>query len=58
MVPGFDETLRVNGTAQITVDPDLLSLFEVNQRMPKVVIVLTVDEVFLHWTCRGIVPLL
>ena len=48
MIPGFDDTMRVNGTAQITRDPDLLALLAVNDRTPLVAIVVTVREVFLH----------
>lgn len=48
MVPGFDDTLRVNGTAQITRDPDLLALLAVNDRLPATAIVVTIKEVFLH----------
>lgn len=48
MVPGFDETLRVNGTAHITQDPELLALLQVQERQPRVAIVVSVQEVFLH----------
>ncbi len=48
MVPGFDDTLRVNGKARITRDPDLLALTAVQDRTPRVAIVVTVEEVFLH----------
>ncbi|MFK8033667.1 MAG: pyridoxamine 5'-phosphate oxidase family protein [Hyphomicrobiales bacterium] len=48
MIPGFDDTMRVNGTAQITRDPDLLALMAVNDRVPMVAIVVTIDEVFIH----------
>jgi uncharacterized protein len=48
MVPGFDETLRVNGTARLTRDPDLLTQLAVNDRQPTLAIVVSVDEVFLH----------
>ena len=48
MVPGFDDTMRVNGKAKITRDPDLLALMVVNDRMPTVAIVVTVEEVFIH----------
>jgi uncharacterized protein len=48
MVPGFDETMRVNGKARITRDPDLLSLLAVNDRLPTTAIVVMVDEVFIH----------
>ena len=48
LVPGFDDTMRVNGTARISRDPDLLALLAVHDRMPTVAIVVTVREVFLH----------
>jgi PPOX class probable FMN-dependent enzyme len=47
-IPGVTETLRVNGRARITADPDLLAPFEVRGRLPKVAIVVTVVEAFLH----------
>lgn len=48
MIPGFDETMRVNGTARITRDPDLLALLAVRDRTPVVAILVSVREVFLH----------
>jgi uncharacterized protein len=48
MVPGFDDTLRINGTAQLSIDPDLLRSMAVNDRIPTIAIVVTVAEVFLH----------
>jgi uncharacterized protein len=48
MVPGFDDTLRVNGRAQLTTDPDILTPMAVNDRLPVLAIVVSVDEVFLH----------
>ena len=48
MVPGFDDTLRINGTAQLSTDPDLLRSMAVNDRVPAIAIVVTVAEVFLH----------
>jgi hypothetical protein len=48
LVPGFDETLRVNGTAQVTTDPEVLALMEVQDRLPRAAIVVSVAEVFLH----------
>jgi uncharacterized protein len=47
-IPGVTETLRVNGRARITADPDLLARFEVRGRTPKVAIVVSVVEAFLH----------
>jgi len=48
MIPGFDDTLRVNGRAVLTTDPDLLESMSVNDRRPKLAVVVTVDEVFMH----------
>ena len=48
IVPGFDDTMRVNGTANISCDPDLLVLLAVNDRLPVTAIVVTIKEVFLH----------
>jgi PPOX class probable FMN-dependent enzyme len=48
MVPGFDDTLRVNGTARLSTDPKLLRTMAVNDRTPTLAIVVTVAEVFLH----------
>ena len=48
LIPGFDETLRVNGRAHLTTDPDLLAAMAVNDRAPRVAVVVEVDEVFLH----------
>lgn len=48
MIPGFDDTLRVNGRASLVTDPDLLASLSVNGRAPKLAIVVSVEEVFLH----------
>jgi PPOX class probable FMN-dependent enzyme len=46
LVPGAGETLRVNGSARISVAPDLLDAFAVAGKPPKCVLEITVDEVF------------
>ena len=38
LVPGVNETLRVNGTAEISTDPSLLERFKVRDRLPVSVI--------------------
>lgn len=48
LIPGFDETLRINGTAQITRDPDLLARLTVQDRPALAAILVRVQEVFLH----------
>jgi PPOX class probable FMN-dependent enzyme len=47
-VPGVDETLRVNGTAEVTVDAELIARWNVNGRHPKSVLRVHVREAFLH----------
>ena len=48
LVPGFMETLRINGTAQIRTDQELSQRFAVAGRLPPSVLVVTVREAFLH----------
>lgn len=48
LVPGFMETLRINGTAQIRTDKELCERFAVAGRLPPSVLVVTVREAFLH----------
>ena len=44
----MEETLRVNGTATISTNPELLALWDVNGKNPKSVLLVTVGEAFLH----------
>lgn len=46
LIPGVGETLRVVGTAQISVDPALLARFVVNNQLPKSVLVVRVQYCF------------
>lgn len=48
IIPGFDDTLRVNGQASLVTDPALLDTMTVNDRVPKLAIVIRVGEVFMH----------
>jgi PPOX class probable FMN-dependent enzyme len=48
MVPGANETYRVNGTAAISTDPALLARFLVNAKPPRAVVVVTVQEAYSH----------
>lgn len=48
LIPGFNETLRVNGRARVTMDPDLLAPLAVDRKAPKSGIVVDVEEVYLH----------
>lgn len=46
LVPGSGTTLRVNGTAEISVDPDLCASFAVDGMAPRSVIVISVAQVY------------
>ena len=46
MIPGIGETLRVNGTAEISVDPDLLARFAVGDKPPRTILVIHIESVF------------
>lgn len=48
LIPGYDETLRINGKATLVIDPELLKRMSVNDRVPKMAIVVKVSEVYLH----------
>jgi PPOX class probable FMN-dependent enzyme len=46
LIPGSGTTLRINGHAHVSVDPDLLASFRVDGKAPRSVIVMTVDEIY------------
>jgi uncharacterized protein len=48
LVPGINETLRVNGKASIVRDESILKLTAVNDRQPAVALMVHVEEVFIH----------
>ena len=48
IIPGVGETLRVNGRAVISNDADLLSQFAVAGKLPKTVILVTIESVYFH----------
>ncbi len=48
MVPGIDETLRVNGTARLSSSAQHLDSFGGEKRIPKLVIEVAVAEAYLH----------
>jgi uncharacterized protein len=47
-IPGIDETLRINGTARLSREPELLAAAAINGREPRLIILVTVREAFLH----------
>ena len=46
LIPGIGETLRINGHAQIIVDPELAASFAINDKTPCTLIEVTVDSVY------------
>lgn len=48
VIPGMAETLRVNGRATLTTDPDVLAACAFEGTKPLVAIGIDVDEVYLH----------
>jgi PPOX class probable FMN-dependent enzyme len=48
LIPGFDDTLRVNGRAEVIQDDGLNAKSEVKGRKPKVGIKMHVEQVFFH----------
>ena len=48
LIPGIGETLRVNGRASISIDPELMQGFAVNGKLPRSVLIVHIDTVFFH----------
>jgi PPOX class probable FMN-dependent enzyme len=46
LMPGLGETLRVNGRAVISIEPDLLQRFAMDGKLPRSVLVITVEAVY------------
>jgi uncharacterized protein len=46
LIPGVGETLRVNGRAEISIDPVLLERFPAQGKLPRSVIVVHVERVY------------
>src|ERR1700745_646813 len=46
LIPGAGTTLRVNGRAHLSIDPDLLASFAMEGKQPRSVIVTTIGEMY------------
>ena len=46
LIPGVGNTLRVNGQAHLSIDPDLLNSFAVEDKAPRSVTVIAVETVY------------
>jgi PPOX class probable FMN-dependent enzyme len=66
LIPGFEETLRVNGTAVLSIQPEDIALCTDERRAPKAVIKVNVEAAYLHcakaflrsklWDASSLVP--
>ncbi len=66
LIPGVGETIRINGTAKISVDPELCASFEMQGKNPQSVIVVTASSIYYQcpkalvrsklWDPESIVP--
>jgi len=46
LIPGSGSTLRINGNAHVSNDPELLASFRMEGKAPRTVIVMNVDEIY------------
>jgi PPOX class probable FMN-dependent enzyme len=46
LIPGSGTTLRVNGTATLSADPQLLASFAVEEKEPRIVVEISIHSVF------------
>lgn len=47
-VPGMNEMLRINGRARVTTDPGLMPLFLTDGKLPISIVMIEIDQVYLH----------
>jgi len=50
LIPGVGETMRINGRAKISTDPRLTASFVINGKVPKCVLVVTVERAYFQCT--------
>ncbi len=48
LVPGMDETMRVNGTASLSVASDVLEPMAMQGKVPPIALLVHVEEAFIH----------
>jgi hypothetical protein len=48
LIPGVGETLRVNGRADISIEPTLMQSFAVNGKLPRCVLIVHIESVYFH----------
>ena len=50
LIPGVGETMRINGRAKISTDPKLTESFAMNGKVPRCVLVVTVERAYFQCT--------
>jgi PPOX class probable FMN-dependent enzyme len=50
LIPGVGEAMRINGRARISTDPELTASFAMNGKVPKCVLVVTVERAYFQCT--------
>jgi PPOX class probable FMN-dependent enzyme len=48
LIPGVGETLRVNGRAEISIEPTLMQSFAVNGKLPRCVLIVHIESIYFH----------
>jgi uncharacterized protein len=48
IIPGNGDTLRISGTGQIVLDPQLQGLASIDNKAPNAMLIVRVEEAFLH----------
>jgi len=48
IIPGIGNTLRINGRAEISAEPELCQSFAMHGKPPRTVLVVTVDRIYFH----------
>ena len=48
LIPGVGETLRVNGRAEISIEPTLMQSFAMNGKLPRSVLIVHIESVYFH----------
>jgi len=48
LIPGVGETLRINGRADISIDPGLMQSFTINGKLPRCVMIVHVESIYFH----------
>lgn len=46
LIPGWNECLRINGTAQVTADADLLARFAMDGKLPASAVIVTIETMY------------